>query len=124
MITHVTRYVGGRLISSYPVAYVYRFVRSLPLRSVMLVTGGASGVDQAAERMAKSLGMATATIPYFKEEGKRGGFSRNEVLVDFVHYLVAFWDGKSHGTKHAIDLAKAQGKLRAVYGPAGLEIEI
>jgi len=74
--------------------------------------------------MGRSLGMATAMIPYFKELGKRGGFARNEVLVDFVHSLVAFWDGKSPGTAHVIDLARKQGKLMAVYDSAGMRIEI
>jgi len=43
-------YVNGRLVAGYPVSHVYGFVRSLPLRATLLVTGGAIGVDAAAER--------------------------------------------------------------------------
>lgn len=68
--------------------------------------------------------MAYGTIPYFSELGKRDGYERNTVLVDFCTYLVAFWDLESRGTYDAIKKAKKVGKLKCVYGPNGLEVEI
>lgn len=92
----------GYTIACYPPIHVRTFVRSLPLRTVLLVTGGAPGVDQVAEEEARKRGMATATIPYYSEFGKSGGFIRNVELVDFIHRLVAFWNLKSGGTKHRV----------------------
>lgn len=37
------------------------------------------------------------------------GFLRNEDMVALATHLVAFWDGRSYGTKHIIDLARAKG---------------
>ena len=124
MITDIIGISGSRV--DYPIAPIYRYIRTLQprKRSILIVQGGAAGVDHNAKRYAQSLGFAVATIPYFHEYGNRGGYIRNEVLVDFVHRLVAFWDLESRGTKHAIDIAKAQGKLELVYGPKGEAVNV
>ncbi len=36
--------------------------------------------------------------------GKRAGFVRNAEMAEFADALIAFWDGKSRGTKHMIDI--------------------
>ena len=41
--------------------------------------------------------------------GKSAGFRRNEQMAEFADALIAFWDGKSHGTKHMIDTATEKG---------------
>ena len=41
--------------------------------------------------------------------GKRAGYVRNDAMAKYATHLIAFWDGKSPGTKHMIDLAKKQG---------------
>ena len=41
--------------------------------------------------------------------GKRAGFIRNEEMANNADALVAFWDGKSHGTKDMIKRAKEHG---------------
>ena len=41
--------------------------------------------------------------------GKRAGFIRNEEMAKNADALVAFWDGKSHGTKDMIQRAKEHG---------------
>ena len=38
--------------------------------------------------------------------GKAAGYKRNEEMARNADALIAFWDGKSRGTKHMIDLAK------------------
>ena len=36
-------------------------------------------------------------------------------MADYADALIAFWDGKSKGTKHMIDLAEKQGlKIKVV----------
>lgn len=41
--------------------------------------------------------------------GKRAGFIRNEEMANNADALIAFWDGKSHGTKDMIKRAKKHG---------------
>lgn len=41
---------------------------------------------------------------------KKAGFLRNEVMADYGDVLIAFWDGKSNGTKHMIQCMLNRGK--------------
>ena len=43
--------------------------------------------------------------------GKRAGYIRNEQMAKEADALIAFWDGKSKGTKHMIDIARSKGLL-------------
>ena len=71
-----------------------------------VVSGGARGVDSAASRAAKLLGMSLIThLPNWDLFGKRAGFMRNELIVRDCDRLIAFWDLKSKGTAHSIRLA-------------------
>lgn len=88
---------------------VVRFVSHLE-KDVIVVSGGARGVDQAAERAARQHGLQTLIIrPDWDKYGKSAGFRRNHTIVEQADELVAFWDGKSKGAKHSIDLARKKG---------------
>jgi len=41
--------------------------------------------------------------------GKAAGSIRNKEMAEYADSLIAFWDGKSKGTKNMIDLAIAHG---------------
>lgn len=41
--------------------------------------------------------------------GKGAGYIRNKEMAGYADTCVCFWDGKSKGTKHMIDLAKKNG---------------
>lgn len=71
-----------------------------------VVSGGASGVDTLAEMWAKRHKLEFIAFPArWDKFGKRAGILRNKDMVEFCDKLISFWDGKSHGTKHAIDYA-------------------
>lgn len=55
--------------------------------------------------------------------GKRAGLIRNQKMISTVHGLVAFWDGKSTGTRHAIECAKKRGIWYQVRDAEGNVIE-
>lgn len=40
------------------------------------------------------------------KHGKSAGYKRNEEMARNADALIAFWDGKSKGTKHMIDIAR------------------
>ena len=47
--------------------------------------------------------------------GKSAGYHRNKDIVNYVDIIMVFWDGKSKGTQHTINLATEQGKPVFVY---------
>lgn len=78
---------------------------------ITIVSGGARGADKLAERYAKDKGYGLIVIPAeWDKHGKGAGYIRNKQMVDISNYVIAFWDGKSKGTKHSIDIAKKQNK--------------
>ena len=74
---------------------------------ITIISGGANGVDKLGERYAleKHLGLTVYPADW-DTYGKSAGYIRNEQMANVGNMLVAFWDGKSKGTKHMIDLAE------------------
>lgn len=74
---------------------------------IVIVSGKANGADSLGEKYAIEKGYSIDEHPAkWNELGKRAGYVRNEEMAKVAHALIAFWDGKSKGTKHMIDLAK------------------
>lgn len=81
-----------------------------------IISGGAYGVDTMAETWAMRNDIALTVFPAKWElYGKSAGYKRNVLIVDACDKLVAFWDGKSKGTLHSINIAKKQNKLYEIY---------
>ena len=81
-----------------------------------IVSGTARGADSLGEKFAVKEGFVVKRFPAdWNTYGKRAGYLRNEQMAKYAvsdgcyGVLVAFWDGKSRGTKHMIDLAKKHG---------------
>lgn len=86
------------------------------LDKIRIVSGAARGADRLGEQYAKVAGYEVSKFPAdWDRLGKRAGYVRNAEMAKFAaadkNYgvLVAFWDGKSRGTKHMIDLAEKYG---------------
>lgn len=76
----------------------------------VVLSGDARGVDRLGTAWATERGIPVEHYPAdWDTHGKRAGFLRNEEMAGKADGLVAVWDGKSRGTKHMIDLARAQG---------------
>ena len=72
--------------------------------AISIVSGMAGGADRMGYLFAKEHQVKIYGYPAnWDKYGKRAGFMRNEVMGDFADGLLAFWDGKSRGTKHMID---------------------
>ena len=77
---------------------------------VIIVSGHAAGADALGERYAKERGFLLETYPAeWEKYGKSAGPKRNHRMAEVANALVAFWDGKSRGTKNIIDLANMKG---------------
>lgn len=79
--------------------------------SVSLVSGMAKGADMMGYMFAKQEGITCHHFPAdWNKYGKSAGFRRNQEMADFSDGLVAFWDGRSSGTKHMIQTMRDMGK--------------
>lgn len=78
---------------------------------VSIVSGMAKGADMYGHHLAKHIGLNTYEFPAdWHTHGKRAGPLRNIQMGDFADGLLAFWDGRSRGTKHMIDYMTRLGK--------------
>ena len=78
-------------------------------QDVLIISGGARGVDKCGEVYAKRNDIKCKVFPAdWNKHGKRAGYIRNEQMADNANALIAFWDGHSRGTKHMIDIAKSK----------------
>lgn len=76
-----------------------------------VVSGGAKGADSLAAEYASSQGLPVQVFkPDLAQFGRGAGPIRNKAIVNAADVVLAFWDGKSKGTKHALNYAKQIGK--------------
>lgn len=69
-----------------------------------VVCGNAKGPDTYGKIWANSRGIPVKMFyPDWRQYGKAAGMIRNHEMGDYGDYLIAFWDGESHGTKDMID---------------------
>lgn len=107
--------VGSRI---YPrLDLVREYVRGLP-RDAEVVSGGAVGVDSAAEGEARARGLAVRVFRPDWSRGPSAGHARNAEVVAAADRVVAFWDGSSAGTRSAMRIAYRERKTLEVRRPA------
>ena len=81
---------------------VEAFVASLAPETVV-ISGGAQGVEDAAERAARARGLEVIVFHAdWKAYGRQAGPMRNPEIVAQADRFVAFWDGRSQGTLDTI----------------------
>lgn len=85
-------------------------------KDVEIVSGTAAGADTLGERYAQEKGYEVKKFPaQWDLYGKSAGYKRNQQMAEYADGLIAFWDGKSKGTKHMIDIATNKGlKVRVI----------
>jgi len=83
----------------------------------LIISGGASGADSLAERYAaETLIPVKIFLPDYKVFGRSAPLKRNTQIVEASDFVIAFWDGRSTGTKDSINKAKRFNKpLKIVY---------
>lgn len=88
-----------------------------------IISGGAIGADRMAAAWAKDKGVPLKEfLPDYKRYGRAAPIRRNDLIVDAAEMVIAFWDGKSKGTKYTMDYAEKKGKyLRLVIYDRGSE---
>ena len=98
---------GGRDFSDYELLCkeVDKITAGKP--AVEIVSGGAKGADRLGEHYAIDKNLQVKRFPAdWDLYGKAAGFKRNAEMAQYADHCICFWDGKSKGTGHMIDLAK------------------
>jgi hypothetical protein len=95
--------------------YVDYFTQNI-FPNIEIVSGNARGPDKMAIRYAVEHNLNYRIFNAdWEGHGKAAGPIRNEQMANYADALLAFWDGKSRGTKHMIDIARlAELKVRVV----------
>ena len=85
-------------------------------RIKLIISGGAKGADSLAVEWAIDYGIPYLVFPalwrdpFTGVQNKGAGFKRNVLIVEQADVVMAFWDGKSAGTAHTIEMAKQRNK--------------
>jgi hypothetical protein len=89
-----------------------------------IISGDAVGVDRTAQNCAKMLDLEVdIKIADWKKYGKSAGMIRNPDIIKDANLVIAFWDGKSNGTKNSIKIARTMNKHTVVYYSDGRKEE-
>lgn len=97
--------IGSR---SCPPIEIEEYLKYIP---DTIVSGGAKGADSYARDFAHKHNLQLIEfLPDYEKYGRGAPLVRNKLIVEECDCLIAFWDGKSRGTKFTIDYAIEQGK--------------
>ena len=103
---------GGRNFNNYELLRemcYHMLSKKKDTHKVIVVSGHAAGADALGEVYALERGFGLETYPADWSRGRMAGPLRNERMARVADALIAFWDGKSRGTKNIIDLANMKG---------------
>ena len=88
----------------------------IPSATTEIVSGGAKGVDKAAEDFARKKELKyTEFLPEYEKYARAAPLRRNEKIIDYADVVVALWNSKSKGTQYVINLCKQTDKPLIVY---------
>ena len=83
----------------------------LPQETTEIISGGAKGIDACAREYAISHNIKlTEFLPEYEKYGKSAPLKRNISIIENADVVLAFWDGKSRGTKFVIEKCRELGK--------------
>lgn len=106
---------GGRDFDNYEflkekLDETFESLGDLDAHPIEIISGMADGADILGIKYAKEHKLTMVLYPANWDKYPRmAGILRNMNMLVTATHLVAFWDGKSHGTKHMIEIAKEKG---------------
>lgn len=79
----------------------------LPKDTTKIISGGARGIDRCARAYAKSHNIKLMEfLPEYERYGRSAPIKRNLQIIRYADMVLAFWDGKSNGTRFVIENCK------------------
>lgn len=113
--------IGNR--AGYPKDPVEQIEKLLKLENleknqIIIVSGGARGVDSIAESWANDNNVETLIFPAdWKNLGKGAGYIRNTQIIENSDIVLAIWDNQSRGTRHSLYLSRKYSKKVYLVNP-------
>ena len=103
--------VGSRVLT------VNDLGKYLPEETTEIISGGAKGIDACAREYALAHGIKlTEFKPDYARYGRKiAPLKRNITIIENADIVIAFWDGKSSGTKFVIENSRSLGVEVKVY---------
>ena len=93
--------IGSRGITEIP-----NMDELIPPEATVIVSGGARGVDTLARQYARRKGLEMLEfLPEYEKYGRGAPLKRNITIIENADLVIAFWDGKSRGTRFVIESA-------------------
>lgn len=74
-----------------------------------IISGGDSGADKLAERYGQEKNIPVRVIPH-TENPEVTSINRTYSIITLAQLVIAFWDGKSQGTRDLINYARNKNK--------------
>lgn len=110
---------GGRDFSNYSLLKqsVDTIVKNFHNENLTIISGTARGADTLGEQYAEEQNLSIRRFPAdWDTYGKNAGSIRNAQMATYASegakgILIAFWDGKSKGTKNMINEASNKGLI-------------
>ena len=109
---------GGRDFNSYEMLEkeLKSIIDTNKDENIEIVSGCARGADTLGIKFAKENNIPIKFFPALWDQyDKSAGMIRNKQMAEYGDFLLAFWDGKSHGTRFVIEQAQKQGKKIRVF---------
>jgi len=98
--------IGSRGFRDY--TFLSKTLRQFSISKI--ISGGAYGADSLARRFALVFRIPLVEFkPEYELHGKVAPLIRNHSIISSADAVVAFWDGKSSGTAHALRIARKMG---------------
>jgi len=74
---------------------------------IIIISGSARGADSLGKRYAIENNLQVKEYPAdWDKYGKSAGYRRNEEMGKIADVLICFWDGRSKGTLHMLNIMK------------------
>ncbi len=97
--------VGSRTITDINLS------KYIPHYATEIVSGGAKGIDTLAEKHAQQNDLKlTVFLPEYEKYSRSAPLKRNDKIIEYADEIIAFWNGKSKGTKYVITKCKKINK--------------
>lgn len=105
--------IGSRDFTDYDL--LSRELKQYKDKITRVISGGAKGADTLGERWAKENNIPIQIfLPDWNKHGKGAGLLRNHDIIKNSNIVIAFWDGKSTGTKQALELTLIYKKPKKI----------
>ena len=108
--------VGSRSFNDLEAFNKYMALLNDWFEIIQIISGGAKGADTFGEEYAIVNNIPAMIFRAdWKKYGKKAGYIRNVDIIKNCDVCIAFWDGRSKGTEHDLELCETYSKPCYIY---------